>query len=143
MVAIVLVLVVVAVGVAVVRSRAEAPPDPSSPRGVVAAYLRDLRAGRSDQAWGYLSSAVQARYPRDRFVQQAAYLANDRSRVTIGEATVDGNEARVPVTYHYDGGLFGGSSSNPRLTLLVQEGGGWRISSPPEPFLPEFERFGP
>lgn len=136
-VVIVLVLVVIAIGIAILQTRAEPPIDPTTPRGVVTAYVRALRSNQADRAWDYLDSSLQQRFPRAEFVQLASHTTSDQSRVTIGEATISGNEARVPVIYHYDGGLFGGSFSNERITLLVQENGEWRISSPPEPYLPE------
>ena len=110
--------------------------DEETPRGVVVLYLRSLREGNQDRAYDLLSTDLQQRVSRLEFIRLASVLQNDRSRYDVGHPKVEGSSARVPVVYFSGGGLFGGDATT-QTAALVQEGGRWRISAPPEPFLPE------
>lgn len=127
----------VALGVAVAAfTGGRSTPDESTPRGIVVAYLQAIRTGEPDRAWGYLTSPLKQRFPRDRFVQQTGFSSGSRGRVEVGDATITGDSARVPVIYQRGGGLFDGSYAETVVTLLERENGQWRISSPPEPYIP-------
>ncbi|MFN8533646.1 MAG: hypothetical protein U0556_08875 [Dehalococcoidia bacterium] len=128
----------IVLGVAVVAlggGRGEAG-DETTPRGVVILYLRALREGNQDRAYDLLSSSLQGRISREEFIRSASYVQNDRRRYQVGDAVIEGNNARVPVTYTYEGGIFGGGGSTTETTALVLENGRWRISTPTEPFIP-------
>lgn len=135
-VAVVLGLVVVSVGVVAVGAGRGEPGDETTPRGVVVLYLRSLREGNQDRAYALLAPEVQARVSRDEFIRLSSYLQNDRRPYQVGEATIEGTNARVPVVYLSRGTLFGGTNATTETAGLVQIAGQWRISAPTEPFLP-------
>jgi hypothetical protein len=136
-VAVVLGLVMLSVGLVAVGAGRGEPGDETTPRGVVVLYLRSLREGNQDRAYALLAPDVQARVSRDEFLRLSSYLQNDRQPYQVGEATVEGSSARVPVVYLSRGNLFGGTSASTETAGLVQVGGQWRISAPTEPYLPD------
>ncbi|GIW06534.1 MAG: hypothetical protein KatS3mg060_1339 [Dehalococcoidia bacterium] len=136
-VAVVLGLIVLSVSLVALGGGRGDLGDETTPRGVVVLYLRSLREGNQDRAYNLLSADLKARVSRDEFLRLASSLQNDRRRIEVGEATIEGTTARVPVTYSYVGDVFGGGSSTTETAGLVLEGGRWRISAPTEPFLPE------
>ncbi len=134
-VAAIILLLIAAIGaVALGLGRAE-PADPSTPHGVVLIYLREVRSGGYDAAYGLLSSSLQSKVSREEFIQAANYLNGDRQRLDVSEGSVDGDRALVPVIYASPGSLFDNYSYT-RTAALVREGGQWRISAPTEPYLP-------
>jgi hypothetical protein len=131
-------VVVLGVALVAVGGGRDDPGDETTPRGVVVLYLRSLREGNQDRAYDLLADEVRARVSRAEFIRLAAFLQNDRQRYRVGEATIEGSNARVPVVYFSGGGLFRfGRGATTQTTALVQEGGRWRISAPTEPYLPE------
>jgi hypothetical protein len=135
-------LVLAAVGsVAVLQARAAAP-DLSTPEGVVRAYFTGLDAGRPDQVWDLLSSTARAGTTRDEFIQRAtSYRPSGDARITVDSVTIDGDTAVVRLSRTYGGGgLFGGGGSSRVTVRLDREGGVWKITVPPDPYLIERPR---
>jgi hypothetical protein len=134
------VLALVAGGVvvaAVMRGR-EAPPDLSTPTGVVLAYAIAEQRGDPQTAWDLLATSVQARSDRDRFLARAANSSSTRAYLTSEDEHIEGDAASVVLVQTYPGsdGLFGGGGYSNRNTVrLVREASGWRISVPPDDYL--------
>ena len=136
----VLVLVVGSLGLVVFLQSRQQPPDLSTPEGVTLAYAAALQSGDLDTAWGLLAESARAQTSRERFAARAGGArGGDRARLSVEDVHVDGDAARVALvrTYASSGGfLFESSSGSSRATVrLVREPAGWRISTPPEPFL--------
>jgi len=138
----VLALVGVALVLAYASPRAAAPPDLGTPEGVTLAFALALQSGDLDQAWTLLAPSAQAQTTKDRFITRAEGFRStyQRARLSTNAPTVDGDTARVDLTRTYpsSGGLLGlGDSAyaNTSTTRLAREGGQWRITTPPDPFL--------
>jgi hypothetical protein len=118
-----------------VRGR-EAPPDLTTPAGVVLAYALAEQRGDPQAAWDLLAPSAQARTDHDRFVARGAsgdvreYLSTENERRVVADASV------VLVRTHANsGGLLGGESYTSRTTvLLTRQGADWRISVPPDDY---------
>lgn len=136
-------VLLVAAGLAsvTVLQRPAAPADLSTPEGVVRAYVTAIETQHPDQAWDLLASGARGNLTRDEFVRRASTQGHSRSgRVAIDNVVVEGGTARVELsrTYEGSGGLFGSSAYTTNNTVrLEREGGQWRISVPPEPYLLE------
>ena len=135
-----IVLGIVAVFVAG-RASPPPPPDPSSPVGVVQAYIEALRAGEPDRAYTFLSRSAQASMPLDEYRRpfSHAYRRPETEQRWLIEpvmAGADTAEVRVTLsrfssspqpfsatTYHRD-----------ETVRLVREDGTWRINQPVGPF---------
>lgn len=132
-------LVVLGIGAVTLLQRAPAPPDLSDPEGVVRAYVLALDEGRPERAWDLLTTGARAGITRDEFIRRASAEGRPRdARVAIERTTVEGETARVELsrTYEVSGGLFGSSPYTSTSTVrLEREGGAWRISLPPDPYL--------
>ena len=137
-------LLLVAAGLASVTllQRAPPPPDLTRPEGVVRAYIEAIDAGRPEAAWDLLADSARSGVARDEFIRRAtSFRRGSSTRVAIEQVEVEGRTARVELSRTFGGGggpfgLFGPSSFTDRFTVrLEQEGGQWRITVPPEPFL--------
>jgi hypothetical protein len=136
----VLVLVVGSLGLAVGLQSREQAPNLGTPEGVTLAYALALQNGDTDIAWGLLAESTRAQTSRERFAARASgFRYGDRSRLTVEDVHVDGDSARVDLvrTFTSRGGfLFASSPGSSHSTVrLTREPAGWRISTPPEPFL--------
>jgi hypothetical protein len=127
-------LIVAGLAVALIGLGREESADPATPRGVTILYIRALREGRLEAAYDLLSAGAKQQVSRERFVEQARFVQWRGGRTTVGDAVIEGARARVPVRRSTEGGLLNSGSSATEMTYLVQESGGWRISSPSEPF---------
>jgi hypothetical protein len=131
-------LVLVAVGsVAVLQSRT-VEPDLSTPEGVVRAYYAALQEGRPDRAWDLLSSTAKAGTTREEFIRRATgFTPGFGARITFDSVETEGDTAVVRLSRNFGGGgLFGSSGGGTPITVrLDREGGAWRITVPPDPFL--------
>jgi hypothetical protein len=141
------VLALVVVGVVVAASAVDrgTPPDLSTPEGVALAYELALQRGDWDTAYSLLAQTLQEQVPRDQFALRAGgsfgggYQAS--ARLSVEPDSVQGDTARVTLVRSFppSGGLLGlafdrGSTVRFNVTL-VREGGAWRVSVPPEPYL--------
>ena len=140
----VLALVAVALALAFAAPTRTQPPDLTTPEGVTLAFALALQQGDADQAWNLLAPSAQAQTTKDRFATRAAGVRGsyERARLTVDDATIDGDTARTNLVRSYasTGGLFGlgnSSYSNTSTTRLARDNGQWRITTPPDPFLVE------
>lgn len=138
----VLALVVAAVAVAAVERGRAVPPDLGTPAGVVLAYEQALQRGDAERAWELLSTTAQASTRKERFLTRAGVgrPRDDRVRLSVeNQQPLDAETATVELVRSYtgSGGPFGfGGSGQSRTTVRLKlEGGQWRISAPPEPYL--------
>lgn len=133
------VVVLVAVGLvsaAVLRGQS-APPDLSTPAGVVLAYALAEQRGDAVSAWNLLAASTQARADRDRFIARAT-APRSNAYLTTEDVQVTGDEASVVLvsTYRGSGSIFGDGGNTSRMTVrLVREPAGWRITVPPDDYL--------
>ncbi|MEA2639118.1 MAG: hypothetical protein QOF51_512 [Chloroflexota bacterium] len=145
-----LVLCVVALG-SVLVMRAAPPPDPSTPAGVVTAYVVAVRDRDADRAWELLASGANVgpvppfasgQSPRDAFRQQLTNMGRTSSsarRIRILNTTETGDTARVDVEITTSSGpaiplLSGGSYSETLTFNLRRINGEWRITDAPSVF---------
>ena len=122
---------------AIARDQTQAPPDLSTPSGVVVAYALAEQRGDASAAWSLLASTAQARGDRDHFVAGASSGREERASVTTENERVDGESASVVLvrTETASRSLFGPGSYSYRNTVtLVREDGRWRISVPPDEY---------
>jgi hypothetical protein len=141
----VLLVIAAVVSVALLQGQSSAP-DLSTPEGVVRAYYAALEQGRPEQAWDLFSSRAQAQTTRDEFVQRAiSFRPGREQRVTIDSVEIVGDTANVNLSLTSSGGgLFdGGSYSQTVRVRLDREGGQWRITVPPHPYLIDSPRPAP
>lgn len=143
-VAVVLALIVVAVGVSIVARGREIIPDPASPGGVAYLYMRAMADGLPEQAWDLLAAGTKAANSRDKFIARASQEfprgGESNSRFAIEDERIAGSIATLQVIRYYGsggGGLFnfGGDGTSKQAVRLVQEGGVWRITQPPDAYL--------
>jgi hypothetical protein len=133
------VLALVVVGLAsaaLLRDRA-APPDLTTPSGVVLAYALAEQRGDTQTAWDLLAASAHARADRERFLARAG--TTDSAYLTTEDERVEGASASVVLvrTTPPSGGIFGSPSYSSRATArLVSEGTPpvWRISVPPDDY---------
>jgi hypothetical protein len=135
----VLLVVAAVTSVALLQSRSM-PPDLSTPAGVVRAYYIAIDEGRPERAWDLLSSTARSGTTRDEFIRRAtSFRTSSEARVSIDGVEIEGDTANVRLGRTYGGGgLFdsGGSTTYVRVRL-DREGGAWRITVPPDPYLIE------
>jgi hypothetical protein len=133
-------LVLVAVGsVGVLQTRA-ATVDLTRPEGVIRAYYAAFEADRPERAWDLLSSTATSRTTRDSFIQRATgYRPSHNARITVDRVEVEGETAYAYLSIAYGGGglLDSGTSARTETVRLDREGGQWRITVPPDPYLLE------
>jgi len=134
-------LVIIGLAAAAVLRGREAPPDLSTPSGVVLAYALAEQRGDPQTAWDLLATATQARADHDRFLARAGG-GNDngggREYLTTEDERIDADGASVALvqTYAGSGGLFGSGSYVNRTTVrLTRQGADWRIVVPPDDYL--------
>jgi hypothetical protein len=131
----VLALVVGGLATAIVARGWSAPPDLSTPGGVVLAYAAAEQRGDALAAWNLLDPSVQARSDSDAFLAQPPY--NDRAYLSIEDERIEADGATVVLvrTYPGSGGLFGGGSYPGRSTVrLAHTDAGWRITVPDDSY---------
>lgn len=132
----------IAVGVAAVLLAARAPStiqaDPTSPAGVVQAYVEALRAGETDRARGYLTQSAREQVDRQNYPKPHFQPSVPERRLLIEPIEVNGDRARVRVTvstFSARSEPFSSSTYHQEVDVrLLRENGQWRISSPAEPF---------
>ncbi len=138
-------VLLIGVGIAAVllvgRLPSSPPVDPSSPVGVVQAYVQALRAGDLERAYGYLSRSAQKSVPLDTYRQRFPHYyepAATDQRLLIEPVTVGSDAAEVKVTisrFSARSDPFSASSSHRNVTVrLVKEDGVWRVNQPLEPY---------
>lgn len=139
--AVLLVVLGIAAVFVVRRAPAPAPPDLSTPAGVVQAYADALRAGEVDRAYGLLSRSAREAMPIDQFRRAATMPyrpADNERRVLIEPLREEGDAAEVRVTvsrFSAGGSPFSAQTSHQDVTVqLVREDGAWRIVRPAEPY---------
>lgn len=121
-------VVVLAVAAGLVVANREAPAlDPTSPEGVVQAYLEAVIDGDVDGAFALLSPTAGC----DISDVGTAYLP-ESVRVVVLQTDVDGDEAvvRVEVTENPGNGLFEGSGfKHDERISLRRTGGTWQVEA--------------
>lgn len=135
-----LILIVVGIVVAVVVGRSQPPPDLSTPGGVTLAYELAIQRGEADSAWKLLSSTAQASVSEQQYLARAAGIGRQPdARFSIENVRVVGDRAYLDlVRVIPSGGMLGlgaGTFTVRDPVTLDREGGQWRITVPPEPFL--------
>jgi hypothetical protein len=114
------------------------PPDPSSPVGVVQAYIEALRAGDLDRARGYLTVEARASAVARNWPTYPASV-NENLRIVVEPVREDTSTAEVRVAlsrFSAQPGPFSSSTSRSELTVrLIREDGAWRINQPLEPYV--------
>lgn len=136
-----LVLVGIAAVFFVGRPRPTQTFDPSSPAGVVQAYVEAIRAGDRERAYDLLSRSARTEIQRDATRQRfpSASDSDDTGRrIVIEPISETGDTAEVKVTisrFATRSDPFSSGTYHRDLTVrLVREGGTWRISQPAEPY---------
>ena len=133
-------LVVVGLATATVLRGREAPPDLSTPAGVVLAYALAEQRGDPQAAWDLLAISAQTRADHDLFLARAGTGGGgEREYLTTEDARIDpdqGASVALVRTYAGSGGLFGNNSYVNRTTVrLTRQGADWRIVVPPDDYL--------
>lgn len=129
----VLALVVGGLATAVAVRGRSAPPDLSTPGGVVLAYAAAEQRGDRLAAWNLLDPSLQARNNRDAFL--AGPSDDDRAYLTIEDERIEADGATVVLvrTYPSAGSVFDGGGYSSRSTVrLARQGADWRITAPPD-----------
>src|SRR5688500_13406628 len=108
-------LVVVAIAAVLLVRQTSAPPDLTTPDGIVRAYLEAIDADRPERAWELLGERQQADISRDEFITRAtaAHRSPREGRVAIDQTIVEGATARVELSQTYASSgppIFGPSS---------------------------------
>jgi hypothetical protein len=141
-------LVLAGLAVAATSRGREAPPDLSSPAGVVLAYAQAELRGDGQTAWDLLAGSTRARADRERFIARVG-SAEGSARQYLSTESVqldpDGTASVTLIrTVPSSGGLFSNSSYSSRSVVrLAQEGGAWRITVPPDDFALRFNPTNP
>ena len=144
LVASVLGLVVVGLSLAAFARGREAPPDLTTPSGVVLAYAQAEQRGDGRAAWDLLATSAQARGDRDQFIARVGsggdsnreYLATESEQLDSAETA----SVTLVRTYPGSSGLFGTSSYSSRSVVrLTREAGAWRIVVPHDDFALSFK----
>lgn len=120
------------------RSQPSAPVDPSSPAGVVQAYVEALRVGDLDEARTYLTASARAEAEaRDRNNTYRP-TPQDNVRIVVEQVSVSDTRAEVKVTtsrFYARSDPFSSSTSHRDITVhLLREDGAWRITQPLEAY---------
>jgi hypothetical protein len=131
-------LVVAGLVAAAVLRGTSPQPDLSTPSGVVVAYglAEERRDGQA--AWELLATSVQTRTDRDQFLARFGNRGTTREYLTTEDERIDSDGASVVLvrTYPASATIFGSGSYSGRYPIrLVRESSGWRIVSPPDPFV--------
>jgi len=135
---------------AVMLSRANAvAADASTPRGVVATYVRAIQAGDAERAWELLSQNATGPAPagaapaephyvlsQDEFRQQ---VQSSRRPTTPGVRIVKMSESDDTATVqlsitHASANPLTGMSAQQATISLVRQAGSWLINSDPSPW---------
>jgi hypothetical protein len=132
----------IAIGIlAVLLAGRQAPSgavDPSSPVGVVQAYVEAVRAGDTERARSYLSQSAREQVDKANFPKPYLPPSPPERRVLIEPGEVTGDRARVKVTvstFTARSEPFSTSTYHQDVDVrLVRENGQWRIATPVEPF---------
>ena len=129
-------------------TRLAPPPDPTTPAGIVSAYILAVRARDADQAWALLAPGANVALPgppgvsgstvtEDAFRQQVSSLqtGSNPARIRIVSSTETNGTARVMVeiTRTSGGGLplLDSSPSQVSVFELSRPNGQWLISAAP------------
>ncbi|GBD11451.1 hypothetical protein HRbin23_01118 [bacterium HR23] len=141
------VLVVVALVVTFTLRRPLLYP-PDTPQGVTQRYLQALAREQWAEAYGYLSSDLQARCPLDAWERQVAYARSflEQSAVFLQGVTYrDDGSAVVRVTFAQPASPRPFAfvpqewGSEQEFRLKYQDGGQWRFTAFPWPLWPDFQ----
>lgn len=135
------VLVLVAAGLAtasVLRAHS-APPDLTTPHGVVLAYAAAEDRADGVAAWNLLAMATQTRTDRDEYLARVgrSMPRGTGEYVTTEDEQITGNEASVVLVRAYpgSGSIFGSQANASRATVrMIHEPDGWRITVPPDEY---------
>ena len=128
----------------VLAGAAEVAADSSTPRGVVATYVRAIQAGDADRAWDLLSQNATAPAPgeprpifsRDEFRQQ---VQSSRRPTLPGVRIVKVSESSDTATVelavaHASANPLTGQTTQQATLSLVRQAGSWLINSDPSPW---------
>ena len=128
------VIAVVSTIVAIAVDR-EVDLDPSTPEGMVQAYLRAVAEGDSGAAYSFYSDDLQARCDRRQVTDSLRYGPGDFSATLRGVTPrADYTEVRIDIIQRYGSDPFGSGESTFEHTFIVAEmAGGWRFDEPPWP----------
>ena len=135
---------------AVILSRASAvAADSSTPKGVVATYIRAIQAGDADRAWGLLNQNAIGSAPagaapaephyilsQDEFRQQVRGNRGPTPpgvRIVQVSQSLDWASIQLDVTHASANPLAGGSTQQVSVTL-ARQAGSWLINSDPSPW---------
>jgi len=133
-----LVVVSVVLVLTVGRSRPAPPADPTSPAGVVQAYVEAVRAGDVEQARTYLTDQARADFDDRNRTNSIRPTADDHVRIVVETVATTDTTADVNVTisrfYTRSDPFSSGTSHYDVRARLVREDGAWRISQPPQAY---------
>ncbi|MCC6176917.1 MAG: hypothetical protein IT305_16530 [Chloroflexi bacterium] len=136
--AILLVVAGVVAAIVVGRPSPAAQVDPTSPSGVVQAYLEALRTGDYQGAESYLTDTARASLqPGER---RPSYVPNDTddTRIVVETVSMTDDRAEVKVTFSRftaRSDPFSANTWHRDVTVrLLREAGVWRISQPAAPW---------
>lgn len=136
-----LVLLGIAAVVFVGRPRPAETFDPSSPAGVVQAYVEAVRVGDRDRAYDLLSRSAQIDVRRDTYRERfpsPSGSGDTSTRIVIEPVSETGDDAEVKVTisrFATRSDPFSSGTYHRDVTVrLVREDGAWRINQPAEPY---------
>jgi len=131
------VLVVVAVGLFFLRQgQVDYVPD-DTPQGVVQDFTLAIYKQDYPRAYSYLADGESK---PDLAHFQQTFISNqktelDRVGLKIGEVSVTGDNAGVPITIiHASGDPFSGSYRDIQTAMLKKQATGWKITNMPYPF---------
>jgi hypothetical protein len=129
-------LVVLSVAVALLTRSEATTFAADTPEGTVQRYLQAIEDGELQEAYDYLSVALQRDCSYRDFRSPSQRSDMESQRVTLEDTErVNGEmEVRVLVTqFHVDPPFGSRESSHVQRYLLVEEGGEWRFSAQPWP----------
>lgn len=109
--------------------------DPDTPEGVTQAYLVAVLDEDGAAAHALLTPELQERCDVDELEDR--YYRREDSRITLVDAEIDGDTAKIEVkfTATYNEGPFGYSESSYEETFqLIRSDGAWRIAKAPWPY---------
>jgi hypothetical protein len=135
---ILLVIISVVVVFMLGRPRSAPPADPSTPAGVVQAYIEALRDNDVARSRTYLTS--QARAQAEARDKNSTYHPSpqDNVRIVVEQVSATETRAEVKVTtsrFYASADPFSSSTSHRDTTvILVREDGAWRITEPLETY---------